>query len=217
MARSKFTFSEQEKQQIKEAVEVAERKTAGEIVPYFTEQSDEYEVVALRGAIIFIIAALFITGLLSYTWALPFPITPLEIIIFTLAMGALGFFLTQYIRPLKRLMIPGELMRERVQQKALMAFLAEEVFKTEKRTGILIFVSHFEHTVEVIGDSGINAKVDKKEWQAVVKLIVEGIKHDKPAEGLVKGIHLCGELLERGGVNKPVGNPNELSDDIRLG
>lgn len=216
MAHNNFKFTAEEKQQIRKAVEAAELKTSGEIVPFFTDQSDEYEIATLRGAIIFVITALFIAGLLSYTWTLPFPITPLEIIIFTLAMGGLGFVLTRYIAPVKRLFIPNELMLERVEQKALVAFLEEEVFNTEKRTGILIYISHFEHLVEVIGDSGINAKVENEEWQAVVKAIIEGIKAKDPARGIIKGISLCGELLERAGVNKPPENRNELSDDIRL-
>ncbi|ELR71023.1 hypothetical protein C900_03153 [Fulvivirga imtechensis AK7] len=217
MAQNSFKFTAEEKQQIKKAVEAAESKTSGEIVPFFVDQSDEYEIAALRGAIIFVIAALFIVGLLSYTWALPFPITPLEIIIFTLSMGVLGFVLARYSETVKRIFVPKELMVERVEQKALIAFLEEEVFNTKKRTGILIFVSHFEHMVEVIGDSGINENVKQEEWQAVVKLVIEGIKAKDPASGIIKGIHLCGELLERAGVNKPRDNRNELSDDIRLG
>lgn len=217
MAQNTFKFTAEEKQQIKKAVEAAESKTAGEIVPFFTDQSDAYEIATLRGAIIFVIMALFIAGILSYTWALPFPITPLEIIIFTLTMGAVGFIVARYIPSLKRLFVPAELMQERVEQKALVAFLEEEVFNTEKRTGIIIYVSHFEHMVEVIGDTGINAKVKPEEWQAVVKLVIEGIKAKDPARGIIRGIDLCGELLERAGVNKPRDNRNELSDDMRIG
>lgn len=217
MTKSKFLFTEKEKQQIKEAVESAESRTSGEIVPYFVEQSDSYDAAPFRGALIFMIGALFTAGILSYTWSLPFPITPLEIIIFTLAMGAMGFVLVRYIPSLTRILTPTELMQQRVEQKALNAFLEEEVFNTERRTGILIFVSHMEHAVEVIGDSGINAKVKPEEWEAVVKLIIEGIKANQPVDGLLKGIRLCGELLERAGVNKPPQNPNELPDDIRLG
>lgn len=216
MAQDKFTFTEKEKQRIKEAVVTAESKTAGEIIPFFTEESDDYEEVPLRAALLFMIAGLFIAGLLSYTWTLPFPITPLEIIIFIVAMGALGFVLAKFVPPLKRFMIPEEVLQERVEQKALVAFLEEEVFQTENRTGILIFVSHFEHTVEVIGDSGINKKVAPEEWKAVVDVIIKGIKSGDPAGGIINGIHLCGELLEKSGVTKPPQNPNELSDDIRF-
>ncbi|MBL6446047.1 hypothetical protein JMN32_07000 [Fulvivirga sp. 29W222] len=217
MMKSNFLFTDEEKRQIKEAVASAESRTSGEIVPYFVQQSDNYEVAPLRGALIFIVGALFTSGMLSYTWALPFPITILEIIFFTLAMGVIGFILARYIPTLTRILTPAELMRQSVVQKALNAFLEEEVFNTENRTGILIFVSHLEHMVEVIGDSGINASVKPEEWESVVRLIIKGIRAGKPAEGLLEGVHLCGKLLERSGINKPPQNPNELSDDVRLG
>ena len=96
------------------------------------------------------------------------------------------------------------------------AFLTEEVFSTENRTGILIFISYFEHIVEVIGDTGINEKVNQEEWVYVVDLIVDGIKKKDPAGGIVRGVERCGELLKTAGVDKPPDNPNELSDDIRI-
>ena len=71
--------------------------------------------------------------------------------------------------------------------------------------------------VEVIGDSGINQKVDPKQWEEVVRLIVAGIKKGDPTAGIVAGVQRCGELLSQAGVDKPAGNPNELSDDIRTG
>ena len=39
---------------------------------------------------------------------------------------------------------------------AMAAFVEEEVFSTRDRTGILLFLSLFEHRVVVLGDSGIN-------------------------------------------------------------
>lgn len=214
--KGRFKFTEAQKQQIEEAVKKAELQTSGEIVPYFVESSDRYEDFNLRGALIGVMLSLFTIAFLSYSWALPFPITPLEIVIFVALSGLLFYLLIKYIRPLKKLIIPGSLMLERVEQQALVAFLEEEVFNTQKRTGILIFVSHFEHIVEVIGDRGINAKVKKEEWQEVVQLIVAGIKAKETTSGLVRGIDKCGELLARAGVNKPPDNPNELTDNIRV-
>ena len=43
-------FSEQDLSRIKHAVEDAEKKTSGEIVPYVVQQSDDYERAVWRGA-----------------------------------------------------------------------------------------------------------------------------------------------------------------------
>ena len=90
------------------------------------------------------------------------------------------------------------------------------VFNTRERTGILLFISLLEHRIEVVGDAGINRKVTADEWTDVVMRIREGIKAGKLADGLVAAIEMCGELLERGGVEIRPDDVNELSDDVRL-
>ncbi|MEQ8244614.1 TPM domain-containing protein [Fulvivirga sp.] len=212
-----FQFTESEKALIKNAVSEAEKATSGEIVPYFVNASDKYEETNLRAALYFALVALGLAGVLSYSWSLPFVITPLEVVIFTIALSAIGYLMSRFVDPVRKWLTPTETMLERVEQRALTAFLTEEIFNTKNRTGIIILVSHFEHMVEVFGDSGINAKVDQNDWQHVVDVILTGIKSGNPAEGIADGIKKCGELLVAAGVDKPADNPNELSDDIRLG
>jgi putative membrane protein len=209
-------FTQKDKDRIKEAVAMAEGKTSGEIVTYFVEKSDEYEEVRLRSTLMFVAAPLFLLAILSFAWLLPFQVTPLEVAIIAVVMGAIGYILPGVSSAYKRLLLSHGRLENAVERRAMAAFLTEEVFSTENRTGILIFISHFEHMVEVIGDTGINAKVDQKEWSRVVELIIEGIKTKDPVGGIVRGISHCGELLQTAGVDKPPDNPNELSDDIRI-
>ena len=93
----------------------------------------------------------------------------------------------------------------------------EEVFDTRERTGILIFVSLFERRVEVVGDSGINARVDPDDWVHVVEDILVGVRKGQMAEGFVKAINRCGALLEEKGVEIREDDSNELSDSVRFG
>ena len=107
-------------------------------------------------------------------------------------------------------------MARRVHRRAALAFLDEEVFDTRDRTGILIFVSLFEHRIEVLGDTGINAKVQPEEWVEVVDLIREGILARDLAGGLVSGIERCGDLLNRRGVAVRPDDTDELHDGVRV-
>ncbi|QSE98237.1 TPM domain-containing protein [Fulvivirga lutea] len=216
MARQ-FEFTQEQKEAIKKAVQNAESKTSGEIVPFFVSAADNYEESNLRAAIAFGIFALGSAAMLSFNWHLPFTVTPWEVSLFTLVMSGIGYLLSRNIDFIKKLFTTPELMQAKVEERAAREFLNHEVFNTENRTGILIMVSHFEHMVDVLGDSGINKKVESSQWQEVVKLIVEGIKNNDPTAGIINGINKCGDLLEASGVHKPEGNSNELSDDIRLG
>ena len=209
-------FTDQERERIREAVARAEEKTSGEIVPYYVEQSDEYEEVHLRSVLMFVAAPLFMLAVLSYAWLLPVHFTPFMIALISIIMGAIGYLLPRFWPAYRRLLLSESRLKNAVERRAMAAFLTEEVFLTENRTGILIFISQFEHLVEVMGDTGINAKVQQEEWEKVVSLIVDGIKAGDPAGGIIEGVRHCGDLLESAGVHKPPDNPNELSDDIRI-
>jgi putative membrane protein len=101
--------------------------------------------------------------------------------------------------------------------RAADAFISEEVFKTRDRTGILIFLSLEEHKVLVVGDRGIDAKVDRSEWEDVVARIVRGINIGHPADGLVDAIAQCGVLLEKHGFQRRQDDTNELPNRLRVG
>jgi putative membrane protein len=209
-------FSEQDLKRIREAVQEAEKKTSGEIVPFVVEQSDDYERAIWRGASATgVLALLVFLVLYTFTeWWLPFPLP--VVLLVTLAAFGCGMTLTHYVAPVKRLLAGRDLMHRRAGQRAAEAFVAEEVFDTRDRTGILIFVSVFERQVLVVGDSGINAHVNKGEWDDVVQTIIQGIRRGSFADGIVEAIGKCGQLLERRGVERRSDDTDELRDDLRM-
>jgi putative membrane protein len=217
MKKPENLFSSQDKERIAAAVRNAEQRTSGEIVPFVAGRSDTYPEAALRAGLLFAFVALFAFSLIAIgtSWWLPVGIPEMTVI----AVGAfvLGTVLAAYIPEFKRLFIPAGVLQQRVDEHAAMAFLDEEVFTTRERTGILLFISLFEHRVRVLGDSGINSKVRQEEWDAVVHLIIEAMKAGNPAEGMLKAIERCGELLERHGVEIRHDDTNELDDTVRFG
>ncbi len=209
-------FSEQDLARIKRAVEEAEKKTSGEIVPYVIEQSDDYERAVWRGASAAGgLAVLTFLAVHAFTvfW-LPFTL-PVVLVVIMAAFGA-GMALVHFVPSAKRLLAGRTLLRKRVSQRAAEAFIAEEVFDTRERTGILLFVSLLERQVLVVGDSGINAHVKQEEWDDVVQSIVRGIRKGSASTGIVEAIGKCGLLLERRGVTRRADDTDELRDDLRM-
>jgi putative membrane protein len=209
-------FSEQDLARIKQAVQAAELKTSGEIVPYVVELSDEYERAVWRGASVAGATAILVF-LALYTFAgvwLPFAL-PIVLGVVLAAFG-IGMVLTHFLPVLKRALAGRGLMLKRASQRAAQAFVSEEVFDTRERTGILLFVSLFERQVLVVGDSGINARVKQEDWDEVVQLILGGIKQNSLTEGLVAAIGRCGELLERSGIQRRADDTDELRDELRM-
>ena len=203
---------------IQEAVGRAEEKTAGEIVPVVVPRSDDYEDVVWRGtgaAILLTLLAVLLTLRFYDGWGLGWLFAPWGVALSVLAAGTVGALLTRYVYPLQRLLAGGERLDETVHRRALQAFVEEEVFDTRDRTGILLFVSLREHRIEVLGDAGINQEVEPDDWVEVVTRIQRGIKNDNLTEGLVEAIEMCGQLLERKGVDIRPDDENELTDTVR--
>jgi putative membrane protein len=205
-------FSEADRKRIEEAVQEAESRTSGEIVPVIVASSGSYPSALWKAALLGVIP-----GLLVREWLVLGPsnwgmsawsvqITPLTMIVGALLFAAAA----RSIPELQRMLVPSSRMIESVHARAQQAFLENEVFRTRERTGILILVSLFEHRVEVLGDSMINEKLDSNDWADVVTDIIGGIKSGEPTSGLVSAIERCGRLLEKAGVARRVDDQDEL-------
>lgn len=190
-------FSKKDLDRIARAVKEAEQHTSGEIVPYLVEASDGYEETLWRGAALSSLLVLSVAPLaprfFSNLW---FAVTPLELTLLLFGAGVIGALVTYLLSPIKRFLAGRNLMHTRVSSRTAKAFIAEEVFQTRDRSGILIFLSMFERIVIVVGDKGINEKVEKKDWEEIVDRIVKGIKDGSPADGLVDAIYQCRALLQ---------------------
>lgn len=216
----KKKFNDADLQRIKGAVKEAEHTISGEIVPVIVEQSGRYQSAVYKGSII-LSAITFVLLIVTDRYLLTdasntLYYDPLFIFFVVVIGGALGALLVSAIEPIKRSLITQKQMDECTRQRALRAFLDEEIFNTRHRTGIMIFISFFEHEVIIMADRGISKVVDQKEWDKIVADLVSHIRQDKIAEGIVKGIKRCGEILLEKGFTKTPDDINELGDDLRI-
>ncbi|MGA9115901.1 MAG: hypothetical protein WB626_03905 [Bacteroidota bacterium] len=213
----KTVFGEAERERIAAAVRESETATSGEIVPYVVAQSDDYPEAGLRGGAALGCLAAALVFLLRWpggSLTLPPFVDPGLAL---LAGMAAGWLANAAFPPVRRFFAGAPAMERRTAQRAAEAFLAEEVFSTRGRTGVLLFVSAFERRVVVLGDTGINAKVRKGEWEEVVQAVTSGLKSGRAAEGLIGGIRLAAALLQRCGVRRSDTDTNELGDGLRSG
>jgi|WetSurMetagenome_2_1015567.scaffolds.fasta_scaffold277484_2 putative membrane protein len=210
-------FTQKDLDRISAAIAGAESKTSGEVVPFVVAQSDHYDEADLRAALSGGILPLLLLVTARKLTDLWIPFDALEVTMLVLAGMAAGWALSTFLPPVKRLFAGRRLIERRVAQRAAEAFVSEEVFATRDRTGILLFISILERRVLVLGDNGISAHVGKADWEAVVRLVTDGIRNDRPAEGLIAGLERCGALLQQHGVARKGDDTNELSDRLRTG
>jgi len=213
---SKNIFTSNDKEQIKEVVAALEKESSGELVLYYAKNSDDYQNANWKfSGVIALVFSIIIIGL-AYFWLLPSYFTPIVMGITILTSMVFGYLIA-YFFPFLRYAVTNEhIVSQRVLTKAKDVFLQEEVFNTVDRTGILIYISALEHQVVVLGDSGINKKIEQPDWEHVVQLVVDGIKSNQMTSGIIEAVEACKKLLlEHGFVVKP-GDTNELHDAIRI-
>ena len=178
-------ISQAEKARIIEAIAAAETKTAGEIFCVIAHASSNYSLVpwaaliALAAPAPLIYLTIWSAGLIYLVQLAAFIVTAM-----ILSLPAIRFRI-----------VPRRAMRERAHIEAMRQFLAQGLHLTERRTGVLIFVSVAERYAEIVADSGINAKVAPAVWQDAVDAALEAIKDGRIGDGLVAAVGRCGTVL----------------------
>ncbi|TDY67307.1 putative membrane protein [Leptospira meyeri] len=213
----KHYFNQTDLEEIKRAVGEAESKTSAEIVPFFAESSHHYKEWAWLGA--FLVGG--ITGVSFYTiqnlYGLVWDNESLFAVLSVWIGAIFGLTLTALIPKLRINLVSKGAKQYFVDLRAKEAFLDEEVFRTKNRTGILIYISLYEHFVRILPDKEIARVVPKSEWNEAVKLIIEGMKTKKKKEGIVSSILFCGDLLKKYNIQREKDDKNEISNEIRDG
>ena len=193
---------------VDEAIADAEKNTSGEIVVVVAARSRVYWHAAyeagLFGAGLAIILATL--GTFVATWAGWIPHGGSEAhggwptwhigwyVALTAGGFAAGFFLSRIDR-IERFFAGDQMMKAEVEERARRLFLQHAVFGTKGRTGVLLYVSLFEHMVIVLGDTAISSKLGPPEYEEIVQVVIKKIQAGKLHEGLLDGIQLLGVHL----------------------
>lgn len=200
-----FTPEEQEK--IRQAVIAAEEATSGEIATMIVDSSDDYREAAVTATILLAaMAALLIAIITSHTTVWSY--LPLVIICY-FPVAFLVSRLPQLMKPF----ISRRRCEEAVRSRSIRAFYEKGLYRTKDETGILIFISIFEHKVWILGDRGINARIEPQAWQKLARELSSGIASGSACTALCRVIDQCGQLLSHH-FPRERENPNELGDEI---
>jgi len=217
-------FIPAEKEKINQAVASAEKLTAGEIVPVVAAASGRYDRAEDMGGFLLALAAL------AVTWTLEQRIEPVAgdwaqgqrltlnlpwILLILVAGFVVGVAITSRVGWPRRLLTPEGEMRQEVERAAWHAFGSFRVRRTVAGTGILIYVSLFEHMVCVLGDDAIASRLEQKDWNEVRDIILKGLGSGRAADAMCEAIARCGELLSRHFPYRS-GDVNEIGDELRI-
>lgn len=188
-------LSDTDREKIAEAVREAEQVTSGEIVPMVVSNSYHYPMADVLGAASL---SLPISILATYLMGHLFWLGSQNMWTFIGVFGVcfIGFLaLVKRTPALKRRFVSQSEMEEEVQEAAVTAFFKEGLYRTREETGVLIFISIFEHKVWVLGDKGINERVEQGSWDDIVAHITQGVRQGRQAEAICEAVGMAGRLL----------------------
>lgn len=213
-------LSQEEIESISHAVQEAESKTSGEIVPVIVKRSSSVGHLPILITTLLLLG-FFVSGcfeVLDHEFKLHFSnilgisgayisLLPIFIIFYLISLKL------SELQVVQRVLISDMDKAAQVHKRALLEFYLNHVTKTEYKTGIIIFISLMERQTVVMGDEAISKKLPAETWQKIVDKIISAIKENKTAEGLKSAISNCGEILSQNFPDK-VKNPNELENHL---
>jgi putative membrane protein len=223
-------LSRADHEKIAAAITEAESKTSGEIFCVLTHEVSRYREVPLGWAAIAALVAppvLVLSGLhrlamadIFSSWTDDSVRSVESLILRTLSTYTLlqaGFFvcvaLIVALPRIRRLLTPRFLKRHRVRQVARHHFAASGARLSHAEPHILIYASLNDRQVELVAHRSIHDAVGEGPWNAAVAAVTEGMKANKPADGFLRAIKICGAALAMH--FPPNGSPkNILPNDI---
>lgn len=186
-------ISDEDIQKISHAVQKAEEKTEGEIVPVIVQRSSTVGHVPL--ALTMLILLMLVIVELPYSdllwvkpWVYAWPFLIVVIYYLSFALARLSW--------IQKIFVPERDEVDQVHQRAHLEFYLNKINKTRNHTGILIFVSVMEKKAVILADEGISSKLPQETWNEILKKLGEQLRGGNWGFGFIEAIEACGHHLK---------------------
>jgi putative membrane protein len=206
MAGDDDWLSPDAKARVERAIVALEARTAAEVVVTVRQQSGSYRAADLAFASV--VAGLGLFGYVYHPAQFADDLVPPALVLLYLSAA---FFCSQ-IPGLRRALCRKRTLRRNVRSAALGAFHEQRIHTTSGRTGILIYVSLFERLVEVIPDTGVDARRMGEDFGSAVVELESAVRGDGLSQ-LERGIERLTVPLARA-LPRAEDDVNELPDGV---
>ncbi len=223
MQRASTLFSADQRQKIQETVAEAETHTSCEIVPVVATASGRYDRAEdVLGLWLATIAAVAVWTLYPRSTPEPGDWTGtsidtglLALVVSIVVAFLVGAMLGSQVGWLRRLFTPNDQMNDEVAARARQTFFDRRVHHTSGATGLLIYVSLFEHKAAVLADQEVLEKLGQAKLDELCKTLTDGLHEGHPTDAICGVIQAAGSQLGEV-LPRAEGAANELPDALVL-
>lgn len=179
-----------EKARIHAALAGAESRTHVHVAVSIIPASDRYLLYPVAwGAIVALVSG----GVLAIGW----PHFSLREAFAIEAIVFVGLSILFEWWPLRLMLVPRTIRRHRAEALARREFAARILASSERRGGVLLFVSLGERYAEILADRETHARIGSAAWETIIRDYVAAVKSRPLADALVAAIEACAAILQR--------------------
>ncbi len=223
MQQASDLFNEEQRKQIEKSVSEAEGRTSCEIVPVVATASGRYDrpedMVGLWLAVLAAVAVWFASPRTlndsgnwdGQSWMVPVLIMVAGVV----SAFIVGIVIGSRVGWLRRLFTPRQQMLDEVAARARETFFDKRIHHTSDATGLLIYVSLFEHRAVVLGDQNVMDKLGQDFLDRLCQQLTTGFQQGNFVETMCGVIANAGEELA-GPLPRSSDDVNELEDSLIL-
>lgn len=177
------------KHKIKVAINEVEQQSSCELVAVLSRISYNYSFVAIMvSAIVALIVPPFL--MLSSLSFEAIRIYQIQVIVFVL------LFLFLNIEYIARLLTPKSILKRNASQKAKESFMTLGLHQTDNHQAVMLFVSLFEHYVEIIVDDVVSERLSNESWQDIINKFTTDVQNGDFENGYLRAIESIGDILK---------------------
>ena len=200
-------LSEAGRTALRDAVQAIERRSSAEVVVSIRRRSGSYlHADLLVGAV----AALATLAFLLFS---PFPFALVWFLFDPLLVGAAAALTIGRLPGVRRALTGRDTRDARVRIAADALFFEKGVHHTAGRTGVLLYVSLLERRAQIIGDSGVDQLVPRREWQHAAAALQRVLDEEGDAVRLARAMEILGDTLALH-LPRATSDVNELPDEV---
>lgn len=223
MQRASDLFSDEQRKRVEQAVIDAEATTSAEIVPVVAGASGHYDrpedIVGLWAALIAVVIFWVTfprTDIPPGDWSgMPGYLEVLALIVVAVIAFVAGTVIASRVAWLRRLFTSEKQMRQEVSGRARQVFFDKRVHHTGGATGLLIYVSLFEHIAVVLADQEILDKLGQVAVDELCAKLTEDLHTGNLPDAICATIEQARIRLSEA-LPRAEGDINELHDALVL-
>jgi putative membrane protein len=183
-------LTHEERRKLQDACGAAEARSSARLALVMVPVSDRYALYPLVWGGI---TAVAVFAALALFWHhLPLR----EAFFITAVLAAAVTFLLDWM-PARLMAVPRHAKNWECWELAHRSFASRILAQTERKPGIVLFVSFGERYVEVVTDRDVDLRVPQSTWDAIIKEFLAHAKQGHVADALLSAVESCTKILEQ--------------------